>query len=1111
MYCALPGDILMTSPAPVVLLQHIRRLVGTRPDDQLSDRELLRRFAVWSDQDAFTTLVRRHSALVWRVCRRALRQDQDAEDVFQATFLVLARKAASHPWHDSVAGWLHAVATRLALKARSGAARPPLSVTAEPAGGDPLEEISVRELLAALDEELSALPEDCRGPLLLCYLEGHTQEEAARQLGTSLSTVRRRLEHGRGLLFARLARRGLTLSAVLGSLLLARRTAPASAPSGLLAAVGRGTSGATPRAVTLANGLVSGTGCTALKVVAVCLLAAGMIVGGAGLIAHLGRADEPPAPALQSSSPQKSVEKPPPSEAPAAPAEREENPPAGALLRFGTDRFRHGSVITSLSLSADGKVLATGGWDAAVRLWDLATGKEILTISHDRAKVLAVALSPDGKVLASADANGSPVRLWDTATGKELRSCAGHNGSVVALVFAPDGKTFASAGTDGTVRVWETATGQEMRQMKASDGSATSVAFSSDGKLLAAAAGGRTVRVWEAATGQEVAGDDAQDTATVVAFAPDGKHLAFGGADKVVRLWNIADKKEVRRFEGHAGSISSVAFAPDGKTLASTTGIAVTDRSVRLWDVSTGKELRRVRSEFLGSVAFTPDGKTLVVAPGDATIHLFDPGTGQELPASAGRMVRAMCLACSPDGKLVAVAGLQLLLLDAATGREVRRLDAPALGTYGVAFSPDGKLLAGGGRDGIVRLWDVGTGKELRAMNAHAGETPAKAWVNCVAFSPDGTRVAEASRAGTVTLWETATGKEVRHFDAHQGIAWSVAFSPDGQRLVTGGQDRIVGLWDAATGTELHKMAEHQGDVEGVAWSPDGRWVASAGRDGKVRLWNAANGKFLFALDEQPNWMVRLNHHRDGKTVAFSPDGRLLACGSWQSAHLWEVATGKERRRFLGHRGEVAALAFAPDSRTLVTGGFDGSGIFWDVTGRRDKGRWTTVELLPAELETEWVALRGEDGSKAHQAVWALAAAPKQALPLLKAQLKPASVVEDKRLARLIAQLDDDDFEVREKATAELIRIGAAAEAPLRKALEGKVTAEMRQRVQLVLDSLTKVESSPDEIATLRALEVLEQLGTPEARAWLQELSKGAPGARLTQEAKAALRRLEKR
>jgi RNA polymerase sigma factor (sigma-70 family) len=1098
----------MTSPAPTVLLHHIRRLVGTHPDEQPSDRELLRRFAVRGDQDAFTTLVRRHGPLVWRVCRRALRQDQDAEDVFQATFLVLARKAASCSWHDSVAGWLHAVATRLALKARSGVARPPLGVTTEPAGGDPLEEMSGRELLTALDEELAALSEDCRGPLLLCYLEGHTQEEAARQLGTSLSTVRRRLERGRGLLFARLARRGLAPSAVLGSLLLARGTAPASAPPGLLATVGCGAAGATPRAVALAEGLLAGTGGGLWKIVVVCLLTVGMIAGGVGLFAHQEQADESPAPALQSSSPQKDAEKRPPSEAPAAPAKEEETLPAGALLRAGMDRFRHGSAIMSLSLSADGKVLATAGWDAAVRLWDLATGKELLTIPHGRAKVLAVALAPNGKIVASADTNSGLVRLWDTATGKELRACAVPDISVTALAFAPDGKTLASAGSDGMVRLWETATGQELQQLRAGNAAATGVAFSPDGKLVAGAAG--TVHVWEAAGGKEVATPDA-DSATAIVFAPDGKQLAIGGTDKMIRLWNIADKKEVRRFEGHEGRITSLSFASDGKTLASTTGFPLADRSVRLWDVNTGKELRRLRSEYHGSIAFTPDGKTLVVVPGDATIHLFDPDTGQELPASAGRMVRAMCMACSPDGKLLVVGGLHLLLLDATTGREVRQLGAPSLGVYGVAFSPDGKLLAGGCRDASVRLWDVSSGKEVRAMNAHAGEVPAKAWITCVAFSPDGTQVAEAARSGTVTLWETATGKEIRHFEAHAGVAWSVAFSPDGQRLVTGGQDRVVGLWDAATGSELFKMTEHQGEVEGVAWSPDGRSVASAGRDGKVRLWNAAKGQLLFTLDEQPNWAVRQNHHRDGKTVAFSPDGRLLACGSWQTTHLWEVATGKERRRFVGHRGEVAALAFAPDGRTLVTGSFDGSAIFWDVTGRRDKGRWTTVELKPAELETEWVALRGEDGGKAHQAVWALAAAPKQALPLLKGQLKPAPAVDEKRLARLIAQLDDDDFEVREKATAELIKIGAAAEPALRKVLEGKVTVEVRQRAQMVLDSLAKVESNPDEIATLRALEVLEQLGTPEARAWLQELAKGASGARLTQEAKAVLRRLEKR
>src|SRR5262245_53500579 len=188
-----------------VLVQQLRRAAG-----EPSDRDLLHAYAAGQDEDAFAALVRRHGRLVWHVCRRALPTPQDAEDAFQATFLVLAQKAAGGGWRESVAPWLHAVARRVASKLRSRLARPGPARTGRDAP-DPLEEMTARELLAALDEEVAALPVAQRGPVLLCLLEGHTQEEAARLLGTPLITLRRRLDARKKALQARLTRRGVEI------------------------------------------------------------------------------------------------------------------------------------------------------------------------------------------------------------------------------------------------------------------------------------------------------------------------------------------------------------------------------------------------------------------------------------------------------------------------------------------------------------------------------------------------------------------------------------------------------------------------------------------------------------------------------------------------------------------------------------------------------------------------------------------------------------------------------------------------------------------------------------------------------------------------------------
>jgi C-terminal peptidase prc len=286
------------------VLRHLRRLVGGPGAEGPTDRQLLERFVAGRDEDAFAALVRRHGPLVWGVCRGRLRHAQDAEDCFQATFLVLARKAGSVRWRESVASWLHAVAGRVAAEARARnarlRARERLGLAADPPAPEP----AGRELCAALDEELRGLPEKYRAPLLACYLEGRTTDQAARQLGWSQRTLERRLAQGRARLRARLVRRGLTLSGALLTAALSGESARAALPAGLAAATTRAALapgvGESPAALALAENVLKGITMRKTHLVTALLFLLGAAAGGTGAL--LVRAGAPPQPAAEAPS-----------------------------------------------------------------------------------------------------------------------------------------------------------------------------------------------------------------------------------------------------------------------------------------------------------------------------------------------------------------------------------------------------------------------------------------------------------------------------------------------------------------------------------------------------------------------------------------------------------------------------------------------------------------------------------------------------------------------------------------------------------------------------------------------------------------------------------------
>ncbi len=599
----------------------------------------------------------------------------------------------------------------------------------------------------------------------------------------------------------------------------------------------------------------------------------------------------------------------------------------------------HAGAVRAVEWSPNGLLIASGGDDQTIRIWNPRTAEVTRTLRGHTGPVFSVAWSPDSVLLASASGDGS-VALWDTSTGLLQVSLKGHTGAVQSVAWSPCGHHIASGGTDRTVVIWDASTARTIRLLHVPH-EARSVAWSPDARQLAVAHGsgdypGPEVTLWYTRSWSRMTQiDDGPEESRCVAWSPDGQMILFGAGhrdvklfdvrqarviaklgghrddvaavvwnpsssdprcasasrDQTIRIWNSDSKKPLTTFYGHRGAVNAMAWSPNGLRLASGSD----DGVIKIWDPSSSGEATALKifPNWIAAVNWHPTKDWVAVAylhPSElspsvdprsvraASARIWDIKAERIVTHLRGHTNRVWYVAWSPRGDRLATASMdKTAKIWSATGEVLHTLAGHRGGLRGAWWSPDGTRIATAAEGGTAIVWDAGTGAQLFRLTGARQHRPRVAW------SPDGGLLALATARGAVQVYDAIARETV--YSIPFSKARSYRWSPRGRKLAIGSTDGYLQIWDFEKQSWDFRVRAHHDDIKCLAWSPAGRRIVTGSRDGTVRIHDARTGLELFDL-HKGLYEIR--------TVAWSPDGKRIAAGSWweNAVRVWDASKG---------------------------------------------------------------------------------------------------------------------------------------------------------------------------------------------------------------------------